>query len=252
MSEYWISKKRYFCKYCDIYIADDVTTQELTENGLRQKGNVERFVRGRYKAGEKQKKDADDEKREMRRIEQVCSYYLLYHTCLIPFKKAANAAFAQDVGAGRAQHAAPSSSTSSRAASSSSQKPQKSGGISDYSTPESLGYTDPDIECARAEAERRRTQGVAGDWQVVEPTTTEHPPGTGEDPTQQGDDAQNREDNQEAGKKRAVPDTAEEDEGRWKLRKRVAMSHCSGKVRRCCTTWDKTRHVHIASIHIVW
>jgi len=56
---------------------------------------------------------------------------------------------------------------------------------------------------------------------VVEPTTTEPPPGTGEDPTQQGDDAQNREDNQEAGKKRAVPDTVEEDEGRWKLRKKI-------------------------------
>lgn len=138
------------------------------------------------------------------------------------FKKAANAAFAQDVGAGRAQHAAPSStSTSSRAASSSSQRPQKAGGISDYSTPESLGYTDPDIERARAEAERRRTQGVAGDWQVVEPTSTEPPPCTGEDPTQQGDDAQDREANQEAGKKRAVPETAEEDEGRWKLRKKI-------------------------------
>jgi len=203
MSEYWVSKKRYFCKYCDVYIADDVPSRQHHENGLRHKGNVERFVRGLYKAGEKQKKDADEEKREMRRIEQ-----------------AANAAFAQDVGAGRAQYTAPSS-TSSRAASSSSQKPQKAGGISDYSTPESLGYTDPDIERARAEAERRRTQGVAGDWQVVEPTTTEPPPGTGEDPTQQGDDEQNRGDNHEAGKKRAVPDTAEEDEGRWKLRKKI-------------------------------
>lgn len=136
------------------------------------------------------------------------------------FQKAANAAFAEDVGAGRAQYATPSSAPS-RAASSSSQKPRKAGGISDYSTPESLGYTDPDIERALAEAERRRTQGVAGDWQVVAPTTTEPPPGTGEDPTQHGDDVQNREDNQEAGKKRPVPETAEEDEGRWKLRKKT-------------------------------
>jgi WW domain-binding protein 4 len=92
--------------------------------------------------------------------------------------------------------------------------------MSDYSTPESLGYTDPDIERARAEAERRRTQGVAGDWEVVVPATTEPPPDAGEDP-QHGDDVQNREGDQEAGKKRAVPDTAEEDEGRWKLRKKT-------------------------------
>ena len=136
------------------------------------------------------------------------------------FQKAANAAFAQDVGAGRAQYETPSGAPS-RAASSSSQKPRKAGGISDYSTPESLGYTDPDIERARAEAERRRTQGVAGDWEVVVPATTEPPPDAGEDPTQHGDDVQNREDNQEAGKKRAVPETAEEDEGRWKLRKKT-------------------------------
>jgi hypothetical protein len=74
MSEYWVSKKRYFCKYCDVYIADDVPSRQHHENGLRHKGNVERFVRGLYKAGEKRKKDAEEEMREMRRIEQVHLY----------------------------------------------------------------------------------------------------------------------------------------------------------------------------------
>lgn len=55
MSEYWISKKKYFCKYCDIYIADDAPSRQQHENGMRHKGNVERFIRGIYKAGEKQK-----------------------------------------------------------------------------------------------------------------------------------------------------------------------------------------------------
>jgi WW domain-binding protein 4 len=35
---------------------------------MRHKGNVERFVRGLYKAGEKAVKDRDEEKREMERI----------------------------------------------------------------------------------------------------------------------------------------------------------------------------------------
>ncbi|KAI0265747.1 hypothetical protein BGY98DRAFT_939395 [Russula aff. rugulosa BPL654] len=184
MSEYWVSKKRYFCKYCDVYIADDVPSRQHHENGLRHKGNVERFVRGLYKAGEKRKKDAEEEKREMRRIEQ-----------------AASAAFAQDVGAGLAQLTTTASSSSSAVASSS--KPKKSGGISDYSTPESLGYTDPDIERARAEAEQS-------------------PSGTGEESTHPVGDMQSAEGNQGMGSnKRAVPDATEEDEGRWKLRKKM-------------------------------
>jgi hypothetical protein len=87
MSEYWVSKKRYFCKYCDTYIADDVPSRQHHENGLRHKGNVERFVRGLYKAGEKRKKDADEEKREMRRIEQVrSSTFFIIFVSLSHFK----------------------------------------------------------------------------------------------------------------------------------------------------------------------
>jgi WW domain-binding protein 4 len=73
MSEYWVSKKKYFCKYCDIYIADDAPSRQQHENGLRHKGNQERFVRGLYKEGERRKKDAEEEKREIARVEQVSS-----------------------------------------------------------------------------------------------------------------------------------------------------------------------------------
>ncbi|KAI9512838.1 hypothetical protein F5148DRAFT_1273461 [Russula earlei] len=155
MSEY--SKKRYICKYCDVYIADDVPSRQHHENGLRHKGNVDRFVRGLYKTSEKRKKDADEEKREIRRIEQ-----------------AAHASFAQDVGAGRAQY-----------------------------TPSS----NPGIERARAEAERRRTQGVVGKWEVVESTPTDAP---GEESIQHVDHMPN------------AQDSAEEDRGRWKLGKKTA------------------------------
>lgn len=138
--------------------------------------------------------------------------------------KAAGAAFAQDVGAGRAQLPATTSSSSSAVASS-SKKPKKSGGVSDYSTPESLGYIDPDIERARAEAERRMTQGVAGDWQMVEPNPTEFPSGTGGESTQRVGDMQSAEDNQgTSSDKSAIPDPVEEDEGRWKLRKKMTTA----------------------------
>ena len=71
MSEYWVSHKKYFCKYCNIYIADDAPSRRQHESGLRHTGNVERFVRGLYKAGEKRKQDQEEEKREMARVERV-------------------------------------------------------------------------------------------------------------------------------------------------------------------------------------
>ena len=71
MSEYWVSNKKYYCKYCEIYIADDAPSRQHHENGLRHKGNRDRFVRGLYKQGEKRKKDLEEEKREIARVEQV-------------------------------------------------------------------------------------------------------------------------------------------------------------------------------------
>ena len=71
MSEFWVAHKKYFCKYCNIYIADDAPSRKQHETGLRHKGNVERFVRGLYKAGEKRKADLEEEKREMERVEKV-------------------------------------------------------------------------------------------------------------------------------------------------------------------------------------
>ncbi|TFK54533.1 hypothetical protein OE88DRAFT_1625642 [Heliocybe sulcata] len=157
MSEYWVSNKKYYCKYCEIYITDDAPSRRQHENGLRHQGNKERFVRGLYKASEKRKQDAEEEKRDMARVEQ-----------------AAQAAFARDVGSGIARA---SSSTSSAPVASSSRKPtaalKPSSPWANYSTAESLGIKDPDEERRQAEAERRRTMGVAGEWQIVAPAITQ-------------------------------------------------------------------------------
>jgi hypothetical protein len=74
MSEFWVSKKKYFCKYCDIYIADDAPSRQHHENGLRHKGNVERFIRGLYKGSEKRKKELEEEKRDMARVEMASEH----------------------------------------------------------------------------------------------------------------------------------------------------------------------------------
>ncbi|KAJ3556246.1 hypothetical protein NM688_g2129 [Phlebia brevispora] len=157
MSEYWVSHKKYFCKYCNIYIADDAPSRRQHEGGLRHKGNVERFVRDLYKTGERRKHDLEEEKREMARIE-----------------RAANAAFAQDVGAGLVKPGSSSQIKPSEEAGPS--KPaQKTDLYANYSTAASLGYTDPDEARLKAEQERRNKEGVIGDWEVVavaEPAAT--------------------------------------------------------------------------------
>jgi WW domain-binding protein 4 len=78
MSEYWVSKKKYFCKYCEIYIADDAPSRNHHESGMRHKGNLERYIRGIYKQGVQKKKDLEEEKREMARVEKVRSLRTIF------------------------------------------------------------------------------------------------------------------------------------------------------------------------------
>ncbi|KAF8650422.1 hypothetical protein AX16_005227 [Volvariella volvacea WC 439] len=153
MSEYWVSKKKYFCKYCEIYIADDPPSRQQHENGLRHKGNLERFIRGIYKAGEKRKKDQEEERREMARVEL-----------------AAQAAYAHDVSSGNAKPSSASPSFRQAAGVSSSKEKQKpSNPFANYTTAANLGITDPDAQRLGVEAEQRRTQGIVGEWQVIAP-----------------------------------------------------------------------------------
>ncbi|KAF8844367.1 hypothetical protein BDN67DRAFT_963118 [Paxillus ammoniavirescens] len=154
MSEYWVSHKRYHCKYCNIYIADDKPSRQQHENGLRHKGNVERFVRGLYKEGEKRVRESEEEKGIMASV-----------------GKAADAAYALDLASG---HAAASSSypttSSARAPAPPPAKPKPvkpSDPYANYTTAASLGYADTDAE----EAQRRRTMGIPGEWTVVMPVS---------------------------------------------------------------------------------
>ncbi|RXW22971.1 hypothetical protein EST38_g2879 [Candolleomyces aberdarensis] len=202
MSEYWVSKKKYFCKYCEIYIADDAPSRNHHESGMRHKGNLERYIRGIYKQGVQRKKDQEEEKREMERVEKL-----------------ANAAFAEDVGAGRASAAAgPSKPTAARRPADS--KPSSSGPWANYSTAESLGYTDPDAERLAAEQELRRSQGVAGEWEVLSTVNPTPPPPQAEAPLGEEEDVKP---DVSIGEKRPAETIVadEEDTRSFKIRKRT-------------------------------
>lgn len=117
--------------------------------------------------------------------------------------QAAQAAFAVDVGAGFARQSTAQPSTS---AAPPKPKPKPSNLFADYSTAASLGYTDPDAERIALEAQRRRSEGVAGNWEVVEPT-----------PTQDTESSSS----EVAGVKRPADDLSSEDSRQFQLRKRT-------------------------------
>jgi WW domain-binding protein 4 len=202
MSEYWISKKKYFCKYCDIYIADDAPSRTHHENGMRHTGNKERFVKGLYKAGEKRKRDEEEERKEMKTVEA-----------------AAARAYALDVSAGRA---GPSSAPTPAAPKAATIPPKKpSNPYTNYTTAAFLGYNDPDAERIQANLERRRMQGIAGEWEVV----SIDPPSTpaAEADVKPSSDAVDMADAKTTREAVASTTRSDDDDSRaWKLRKKTA------------------------------
>jgi len=118
------------------------------------------------------------------------------------------------VGAGRAKASAPVASTSKVAPKKPTAKP--SNPYANYSTAESLGYTDPDAERITAELEARRSQGVAGEWQVIAPP---QPPADSESRESEPPDALETAEARVKREAEAPPD--EEDARAFKLRKKT-------------------------------
>lgn len=80
-----------------------------------------------------------------------------------------------------------------------------------------MGYTDPDAARLQAEAERRRTEGVAGDWEVIASEEPAAPSEAGPSSSAQPSDSSAG----PIGQKRVL-DTApeEEDSSTWKLKRK--------------------------------
>lgn len=181
MSDYWVSRKKYFCKYCDIYIADDAPSRQHHENGMRHKGNVERFVRGIYKAGEKRKRDGEEEAREIARVDRVESVLTIKVletlTCRL-WLQAAQLAYSADLASGNGAGSSGSKLPPPPVAAApiAPRKPiaKPSNPYANYSSAASLGIIDPDVARAKAEAEMRRKEGAVGAWSYVpiEPSNT--------------------------------------------------------------------------------
>ncbi|OWZ27891.1 hypothetical protein LQV05_002277 [Cryptococcus neoformans] len=155
MTEYWVSKKQYWCKYCNIWIRDDAPSRRQHETGLKHIGNKERFIRDLYRGGEKAKKEKAQEAAEMARIDA-----------------AAAAAYAHDTASGAVRPSSLASSSASPAPSSSIAKARDSrpkDKFSNYSTAAQLGFVDPDAEKSAYEIEQeiKGRAGEPGQWEEV-------------------------------------------------------------------------------------
>ncbi|WWC96518.1 hypothetical protein V866_003386 [Kwoniella sp. B9012] len=157
MTEYWVSKKQYYCKYCSIYIRDDAPSRKQHETGLKHIGNVERYIRDLYKTGSMAKKEKAEEAAEMARIEA-----------------AAAAAYANDKASGSASPSTskPSilsslpSSSSSAAGSSKPKAVKPTDKYSNYSTAEQLGYKEEKTEY-EIQQEIKNQIGQPSAWETV-------------------------------------------------------------------------------------
>ncbi|WVW84971.1 hypothetical protein I302_107007 [Kwoniella bestiolae CBS 10118] len=175
MTEYWVSKKQYYCKYCSIYIRDDAPSRKQHVTGLKHIGNVERYIRDLYKSGSMAKKEKAEEAAEMARIEA-----------------AAAAAYANDKASGSASpstskpsilQSLPSSST----ASSSRIKPARpTDKYSNYSTAEQLGYKEEKSEY-EIQQEIKNAIGQPSAWETVEVPQSHLTEGDGEGGLSQGE-----------------------------------------------------------------
>ncbi|ORY30607.1 hypothetical protein BCR39DRAFT_529151 [Naematelia encephala] len=239
MTEYWVSKKQYWCKYCNIFIRDDAPSRRQHETGLKHQGNKERFIRDLYKGGNQAKREREAEAIEMARIEA-----------------SAARAHAKDV---HLPSARPSLLTRLHSSATSSSKPRERSKPEDrfanYSTAAQLGFEDQDTQKSMYEVEQelKGRAGEVGAWQVVDYGPHGY---SGETDTDAGgssgkrklgeygavvdEDTTNEEWKFEAGRKRIIKDPYDEDDwdpkallksskGKDKITKQAEKSELSGQ-----------------------
>lgn len=98
--------------------------------------------------------------------------------------------------------------------------PKPSNPYENYSTAQSLGYTDPDAERIAAELEVRRSQGVAGQWEIIAP-----PAGTPSGTAANSQEPPSADSPREVSIKREAEAPVDEDDTRaFKLRKKTVVA----------------------------
>ncbi|EIW67505.1 hypothetical protein TREMEDRAFT_64085 [Tremella mesenterica DSM 1558] len=156
MTEWWVSKKNYWCKYCNIWIRDDAPSRKQHETGLKHIGNRERYIRDIYKDGNLAKQAKEEEAIEIAKIEKNAAEAHSKDTHISTYKSRPSLL-----------STLPSSSSSS----SSQHRIQiPKDKFANYSTAKQLGFDDPDTHKTSYEIEQEiKGRGTnVGAWEVVD------------------------------------------------------------------------------------
>ena len=71
MTEFWVSKQRYWCKHCKCWLADNASSRKIHENGTGHKMAVSAFLKGTFSKGREDRSAQRELQDELRDIEQV-------------------------------------------------------------------------------------------------------------------------------------------------------------------------------------
>lgn len=71
MSEYWVSNKKYYCKYCKIYITDNKISRQTHDNGRKHKEIVQMYIRDVQKRKKEEEKEAEETRKMLQQIEKA-------------------------------------------------------------------------------------------------------------------------------------------------------------------------------------
>ncbi|KAJ3280140.1 hypothetical protein HDU76_009264 [Blyttiomyces sp. JEL0837] len=154
MTERWVSTAKYFCKYCNIFVADNKSSRTHHESGQKHKYNVDKFMREVRKDDDIKKREAEKTRLMLERIE-----------------KAATASYIKDTGK------TVTSITASQASSSSSSAPIAKPSI--YKPPPSIlaaakGAPPPPRTAVTTPKPPSNTTRV-GEWTTVEEPVQKEP-----------------------------------------------------------------------------
>ncbi|KAI9307009.1 hypothetical protein BJ944DRAFT_247727 [Cunninghamella echinulata] len=73
MADFWVTQQKHWCKYCKKYLYNNKATIQKHESGAAHKLQVEQFLSNVYKKGKEDKKEAENIRRELERIEKAAN-----------------------------------------------------------------------------------------------------------------------------------------------------------------------------------
>eukprot|EP00283_Hemiselmis_rufescens_P025165 CAMPEP_0173451942 /NCGR_PEP_ID=MMETSP1357-20121228/47729_1 /TAXON_ID=77926 /ORGANISM="Hemiselmis rufescens, Strain PCC563" /LENGTH=73 /DNA_ID=CAMNT_0014418753 /DNA_START=55 /DNA_END=273 /DNA_ORIENTATION=- len=71
MTEYWVSKQRFWCKFCQCWMSDTKAARSKHDNGNRHKESVEEWMKDNRKKKKEERIAKEDFEKDMREMDRA-------------------------------------------------------------------------------------------------------------------------------------------------------------------------------------